>query len=155
MVYHARLLLRHVYRARNREEAEKRFAQLLELGSNPDMPSEAAKAIESLNDYRKQILAYFDVMWKHYDGRDRGPTTNHAEARNGKIKAMWKRSRGFRNAAYFTFRVVFEPYVLGATLILCDRCGGTEILSDTEGLRRAGMDVLDPDVGCCSACAAG
>jgi transposase len=153
LVYHARLLLRHVYRATGRGQAEKRLDRFIAFGSRPDMPAEAAKAVKLLGEHRKQILAYFDVMWQHHDGRFRGPTTNQAEARNGKIKAMWKSSRGVKNAAYLNLRVVFEPYILGATLILCRTCGKPEVLSEMEGLRRAGMDVRDPRVGRCSSCA--
>ncbi|RSU53986.1 transposase [Sphingomonas sp. S-NIH.Pt15_0812] len=153
LVYHARLLLRHVYRANSRRQAEERFDRFLAFGSQVDMPADAAKAVQLLGEHRKQILAYFDVMWQHHDGRFRGPTTNQAEARNGKIKAMWKGSRGVKNAAYLNLRVVFEPYVLGATLILCNTCGKPEVLSEMEGLRRAGMDVRDARANCCSNCA--
>lgn len=152
LVYHARLLLRHVYRARSRRQAEERFDRFINFGNRPRMPAEAADAIRLLGLHRKPILAYFDVMWQHHDGRFRGPTTSQAEARNGKIKAMWKSSRGIKNAAYLNLRVVFEPYVLGVTLILCGACGKPEVLSEMEGLRRAGMDVRDPRTGCCSSC---
>jgi transposase len=154
LVYHARLLLRHVYRASSRRQAEERFDRFLAFGTQPGMPAEAAKAVGLLGEHRKPILAYFDAMWRHHDGRYRGPTTNQAEARNAKIKAMWKQSRGVRNPAYLNLRVVFEPYVLGATLILCNRCGRPEVLSELEGLRRAGMDVRDPRATRCSTCSA-
>lgn len=152
LVYHARLLLRHVYRAKSRRQAEERFDRFITFGTRADMPQEAAKAVKLLNDCRNQILAYFDVMWLHHDGRFRGPTTNQAEARNAKIKAMWKGSRGVKNASYLNLRVVFEPYVLGATLIVCDSCGKPEVMSEMEGIRRAGMDVRDPRTSCCSSC---
>jgi hypothetical protein len=97
-------------------------------------------------------LAYFDVMWQHEDGRYRGPTTNQAEARNAKIKAMWKASKGIRNPAYLNLRVVFEPYVLGATLIVCDQCGRSEVLSEMEGVWRAGLDIHDARAKFCSHC---
>ena len=154
MVYHARLLLRHVYRANSRRQAEERFDRFVAFGSRQDMPQEAAKAVKLLCESRKLILAYFDVMWRHHDGRFRGPTTNQAEARNGKIKAMWKNSRGVKNAGYLNLRVVFEPYVLGVTMILCNTCGKSEVLSEMEGLRRAGADVRNSLTGRCSNCTA-
>ena len=153
LVYHARLLLRHVYRAKSRRQAEERFDRFISFGSQPGMPQESVKAVKLLDECRKQILAYFDVMWQHHDGRFRGPTTNQAEARNGKIKAMWKSSRGVKNAAYLNLRVVFEPYVLGATLILCGTCGKPEVLTEMQGLCRAGLDMRDPRASRCSSCA--
>lgn len=152
LVYHARLLLRHVYRATSRGQADERFDRFLVFGAQPGMPAEAAKAVRLLGEHRTQILAYFDVMWQHHDGRYRGPTTNQAEARNGKIKAMWKSSRGLRNASYLNMRVVFEPYKLGVTLILCTACGKPEALSVADGLRRSGLDVRDPRATRCSVC---
>lgn len=152
-VYHARLLLRHVYRASSRSTAEQRFDRLLAFGQSPSMPDEAAKAIERLGGYRKHILAYFDAISQHHDGRYRGPTTNQAECRNAKIKSMWKSSKGIRNQDYLNLRVVFEPYVLGVSLILCERCGDSELLPPDAALRRAGIDMRDPRARLCSACA--
>jgi len=151
-VYHARLLLRHVYRASSPRQAAARFDRFLAFCAQPGMPAEAAKAAELLGEHRRQILAYFDVMWLHHDGRYRGPTTNAAENRNGKIKAMWRKSRGLRNAAYLNMRVVFEPYVLGATLLLCDACGRSEVVPPNLGLARAGMDIAAPGATRCSSC---
>ena len=155
IVYHARLLLRHVYRANSRHQAEHRFDRFLDHGCRVDMPKEAANAIKLLGEHRQQILAYFDVMWQHHDGRYRGPTTSQAEARNAKIKAMWKRSKGIRDANYLNMRVVFEPYVLGVTLVLCEECGKSEVLSEAQGLLRAGLDMRGHQAGCCSVCANG
>lgn len=151
-VFHARLLLRNVYRASGRRQAEVRFDRFIQFGMGSDMPEEAAKAVELLGKHRKLILAYFDHMWQHHDKRFRGATTSMAEARNSKIKTMWKGSRGIRNAAYLNLRVVFEPYVLGVTLTICQACGAREVLREDQGLLRAGMSILDPRVRLCSAC---
>ncbi len=153
-VYHARLLLRHVYRAKGRKMAEQRFDRFIAFGTSPAMPIEAAKAVMLLEQRRKEILAYFDIMWLHHDGRYAGATTSHAEARNAKIKEMWKRSRGIRNPDYLNLRVVFEPYVLGVTLVVCGRCARSEVLPPSDGLQRAVMDVRDPRANLCSHCAA-
>ncbi len=69
------------------------------------------------------------------------------------MKAVWKSSRDVKIASYLNLRGVFEPYVLGAALIVCDSCGKSEVMSEMEGIRRAGMDVRDPRTNCCPSCA--
>lgn len=152
LVFIARLLLRHFYRASNKKTAANRFDRFLSFCKRPDMPEVAATAAKNLEKIRVPILAYFDVMWKHHDGRHRGPTTNLAETRNGKIKAMWKASRGVSNPDFLNMRVVFEPYVLGLTLIICELCDSSEILEEKDGINRAAMSVTDPRAHMCSSC---
>lgn len=152
LVFIARLLLQNVYRASNKTIAAKRFDCFLRFCKRPDMPKVASTTATNLQKIRKPILTYFDVMWKHHDGRYRGPTTNLAESRNGKIKAMWKVSRGVNNPDFLNMRVVFEPYVLGLTLILCESCDSSEILEEKDGINRAALSVTDPRAHMCSSC---
>lgn len=154
-VYHARLMLRHVYRATTGAAAEAALDRYFAICSKAAIPAPMASLVETLKLHREAILNHQRHAWRHHDDRWRGPTTNQAEMRNGKIKELWRRSRGLRDADYLNMRVVYEGDVLGVTLIACrePECSAVEgPFPLRTALARAALPVDDPAAHRCLAC---
>ena len=90
--------LRLLYRAKNREHAERRLHQWLVHCADSNVP-ELHRLARTMDAWREELLAYFDT-----GGISNGPT----EAMNLLIKEVKRTGHGFRNFNNYRLRLLLH-----------------------------------------------
>jgi hypothetical protein len=88
----------HPYRAKTREEAERRLYQWLVHCADSNLP-ELHRLARTIDNWREELLAYFDTA-----GISNGPT----EAMNLLIKKVKRTGHGFRNFDNYRLRLLLH-----------------------------------------------
>jgi transposase len=150
----ARWQLLQFYESEDRATAKHRLRAFHERAASMLIEERMQEAAAHIAGHERFILNYFDTMEKRPDGTRWGPTTSPAERKNSDLKALWHRSRGFRQADQFWLKAMFHPYRLGRHLWECDACGAwSGLLPPDEVMIRAAMPAMLPQDSRCHACA--